>query len=70
MAQVVERQAGGDANRPIGTVFDIGLLFVVLVGNFSDDFFQNVLDSDQPGRATVFINDYREVNAGRLHLAQ
>lgn len=42
----------------------------VFVPDFADQFFQHVLDGDQPGRAAVFIQHDRDVNALVLKIVQ
>ena len=42
----------------------------MLVVDLADDFLDDVLDRDDPFAAAIFVDDQREMNAGRLHLGE
>ena len=70
LAEVLDRQPGGDPDRAVVELLDRRALDVVLVGDLADDLLEDVLDGDQAGGAAVLVDDDRDVGAGRLHLAQ
>jgi len=51
-------------------VFLHDLRFLVLVADFSYDFFDQVLDGYEAGYAAVFVYYYRHADVTALHLAQ
>src|SRR5690606_32331375 len=67
LAQILDRQAGGDPDRAVLQPLDRWDLHVVLVGDLADDLLQDVLDGDQAGGAAVLVLHDREVAPGRLH---
>src|SRR5690606_13774414 len=56
LAQVLDRQPAGDPHRAVLQPLDRRDLHVVLVGDLPDDLFQDVLDRDQAGGATVLVH--------------
>ena len=66
-----------EAGAPIGQERAVVLprhggafLLVVLVGDIADDQLDQILHRDQSVAAAIFVDDEREMNAGRLHLGQ
>ncbi len=68
LTQIVHRQPSGHPCRVVIDPLDRRGLGVVLVGDLSDDLFENVLDGHQPSGSTVLVDDDRHVGPGRLHL--
>src|SRR5699024_9378416 len=68
LGELAEAEAGDDAVGAVAEGFDGGaFVFVVLVGDFADDFLEDVLDGDEPGDAAVFVDEDGDVVAVALH---
>src|SRR5699024_4564010 len=75
LLQVVPQVLEGQSrHHPVGTLGDLfnrgDLVIVVLIGDLTDDLLQDVLDGDQPGHATVFVDEDGDVVLLLLHLLQ
>ena len=60
---LLDREATVDDDLAVADLLEKRSLLVVFVLDLADDLFQDVLDGDQPGGATVLIGDDRDVDA-------
>src|SRR5690242_3295479 len=57
LLDVVDRQPDAHPHRRVVELFDAWRLSVELIGDLTDQFFQDVFDRHQPGGAAVFVDD-------------
>ena len=72
VAEARDFEAAGDDERAVGLADGgvVGLRLVVLIGDVADDGFDQILDGDETGDATVLVDDDAHMLLFALHLAE